>query len=238
VTPAVAGDTALQSDVLEDLSSAVNYRRWIVDLTRPYLDGRVLEIGSGNGDYAEEWADRGVAITASEADASRLAVLKDRFDGDGRVDVRELLAPITGTNDYDAVVALNVMEHIDDDVEAMRSFARQVRPGGLVVLFVPAFPIGMSRFDREIGHFRRYRKKTLRGALVGAGLDVEVLRHVNALGLFAWIVMMRLLRQRPKAGPLLRLWDGLMIRIIRLIESRVEPPLGQSLLAVARTRSG
>jgi SAM-dependent methyltransferase len=237
VTPAVAGDTALQSDVLEDLSSAVNYRRWIVDLTRPYLHGRVLEIGSGNGDYAAEWADSGVTITASEADAGRLAALKDRFDGDTRVDVRELLAPITGTNDYDAVVALNVMEHIDGDVDAMRSFARQVRPGGLIVLFVPAFPIGMSRFDREIGHFRRYRKKTLRAALAGAGLSVEVVRHVNSAGLFAWIVMMRLLRQRPKAGPLLRIWDGVVIRIVRRIESRIEPPFGQSLLAVARTPS-
>jgi SAM-dependent methyltransferase len=237
VTPAVAGDTELQSDVLEDLSSAVNYRRWVVELTRPYLDGRVLEIGSGNGDYASEWAERGVAIVASEGDPGRLAALEQRFNGDPSVEVRELVAPITGTADYDAVVALNVMEHIEDDVEALRSFARQVRPGGNVVLFVPAFPIGMSRFDREIGHFRRYRKKTLRAALVGAGLRVESVRHVNALGLFAWIVMMRLLRQRPKAGPLLRLWDGVVIRLVRLVERRVEPPFGQSLLAVARTPS-
>ena len=238
MTPAVAGDSALQSDVLEDLASAVNYRRWVVELTRPYLNGRALEIGSGTGDYAEEWAERGVTITASEGDMGRLGQLKTRFDGDSRVVVRELVAPITSTDDYDAVVALNVLEHIDGDVEALRSFARQLRPGGAIVLFVPAFPIGMSRFDREIGHFRRYRKKSLREALVSAGLSVEVLRHVNSIGLFAWIVMMRLLRQRPKAGPLLKIWDGLVIPIIRRVESRFEPAFGQSLLAVARTPNG
>lgn len=232
----VAGNSELQTDVLEDLSSAVNYRRWVVELTRPYLNGRVLEIGSGTGEYAQEWAARGVTLTASEADPARLAQLKARFPADGPVQVRELLAPITGTDDYDAVVALNVMEHIEHDTEALRSFADQLRPGGAIVLFVPAFPIGMSEFDRQIGHFRRYRKATLRRALEGAGLEVEILRHVNALGLLAWIVMMRLLHQRPKNSPLLLLWDRVFIPVIRILEARAEPPCGQSLLAVARRK--
>ncbi len=63
-------DSALQSAVLEDLAEAVNYRRWLVELGLPYLDGPTLEVGSGRGDYAADWADRGVAMTASEADPS------------------------------------------------------------------------------------------------------------------------------------------------------------------------
>src|SRR6185312_8193629 len=102
--------------------------------------------------------------------------------------------PIEIDDDYDAVVALNVLEHIPDDVGALRSFTRLLRPGGAVVLIVPAFPIAMSAFDRAIGHQRRYRKHTLRAAVQAAGLQLEVIRHVNGPGLLAWIVGMRLLR--------------------------------------------
>jgi SAM-dependent methyltransferase len=150
------------------------------------------------------------------------------------VQVRELAVPLNVDADYDAAIALNVLEHIPDDVAALRSFARLVRPGGAVVLIVPAFPIGMSKFDRAIGHQRRYRKDTLRAAIESAGLRIEVLRHVNGPGLIAWIVGMRLLRMRPGSGPVLRIWDGRVIPRIRRRESRREPRFGQSILAVAR----
>jgi SAM-dependent methyltransferase len=230
----VEGNTELQSEVLEDLSEAVNYRAWLAALTLPYLGSRAIEIGSGTGDYAETWAEAGVHITASEADSSRLMHLKERFAADPQIEVRELHAPIDVDDDYDAAVALNVLEHIPDDAGALRSFARLVRSGGAVVLVVPAFPIGMSSFDRAIGHQRRYRKETLRTALESAGLQVEVLRHVNGPGLLAWIVGMRLLRMRPGTGPVLRVWDGRVIPRIRRRESRREPRFGQSILAVAR----
>jgi SAM-dependent methyltransferase len=230
----VQGDTALQSEVLEDLSEAVNYRSWLVALTLPHLGRRAIEIGSGTGDYAAAYADAGVQITASEADPVRLSALHSRFAGRSRVDVRELCAPIDVDDDYDAAVALNVLEHIPDDVAALRSFARLVRPGGAVVLIVPAFPIGMSKFDRAIGHQRRYRKTTLRDALDNAGLRTELLRHVNAPGLLAWTVGMRLLRMRPQAGPVLRVWDSRVIPIVQRREARKEPRFGQSILAVAR----
>jgi SAM-dependent methyltransferase len=230
----VEGDTALQSDVLEDLSEAVNYRAWLVALTLPHLGARAIEIGSGNGDYAGAWAESGVQITASEADPARLGQLKERFEADARIEVRELRAPIDVTGDYDAVVALNVLEHIPDDRGALRSFARLIRPGGAVVLIVPAFPIGMSKFDRAIGHQRRYRKESLGAALESAELTVEVLRHVNGPGLLAWIVGMRLLRMRPGSGPVLRIWDGRVIPRIRRREARHEPRFGQSILTVAR----
>ncbi|MFL6240847.1 MAG: class I SAM-dependent methyltransferase [Actinomycetes bacterium] len=230
----VQGDTTLQTEVLEDLSEAVNYRAWLVALTQPYLGARAIEIGSGTGDYAVAYADAGVRITASEADPVRLAGLQTRFASDERVDVRELAIPLDIDADYDAAVALNVLEHIPDHVEGLRSFARLVRPGGAVVLIVPAFPIGMSKFDRAIGHQRRYRKATMRAALESAGLRVEVLRHVNGPGLVAWIVGMRLLRLQPGSGPVLRVWDGTVIPRIRRREQRKEPRFGQSILAVAR----
>lgn len=229
----VAGDSGTQTEILEALSGAVNYRRWLADLAVPHLGDDALEIGSGLGDYAAEWAERGIGITASEADPTRLGRLRARFARDPRVAVRELTAPITETGEHSAVVAYNVLEHIEDDVAALRSFAGLVRPGGRIVLIVPAFEVAMSDFDRAIGHFRRYRRGSLAERLTAAELEIERLHYVNAIGLVAWIVMMRLLRQRPREGPALTAWDRLVIPPLRRLESLRPPPFGQSVFAVA-----
>lgn len=233
----VEGDTGLQSDVLEDLVEATNYRRWLVDLALPHLGDDPLEVGSGLGHYAADWAAAGVPRwTASEADPSRLQALRERFAGDPVVQVRELSVPISETAEHSAVVAYNVLEHIPDDVEALRAFAGLLRPGGAVVLVVPAFPSAMSQFDLAIGHQRRYRRRSLRAAAEQAGLSVEVLHHVNGIGLLGWYVAVKALRGRPKAGLLLTVYDKAVVPVLRRVEARVRPPFGQSLFLVARRR--
>lgn len=231
----VEGDTSLQSSVLEDLVEARRYRKWLVDLAVPHLGEDPLEIGSGLGHYASDWAAVGVPRwTASEADPDRLSILHERFADDRVVRVRELVVPIRETADHSSVVAYNVLEHIPDDVAAVRAFAGLLRPGGRVVLVVPAFPSAMSDFDRAIGHQRRYRRAGLRRVVEEAGLQVEVLHHVNSLGLLGWYVVVKALRRRPRAGVLLRVYDGLVVPVLRRAEARRPPPFGQSLLVVAR----
>jgi SAM-dependent methyltransferase len=227
----------LQTAVLEDLSDAVCYRRWLVSLALPYLGHDAVEIGSGTGDYAADIAAEGVRVCASEVGSDRLARLRSRFEGASLVRVIELRAPAAQNGNHSSAFAFNVLEHIEDDVGALKSFARLVRPGGRVVLFVPAFPFAMSSFDRRIGHVRRYRREHIRRVMTEAGLEVEVLHHVNAPGLVAWFIGMRLLRMTPSAGPLLRLWDRRVIPVARWLETRVRPPFGQSLFAVGRTPS-
>jgi SAM-dependent methyltransferase len=231
----VEGDTGLQSEILEDLVEAGNYRRWLVDLALPHLGDDPLEVGSGLGHYAADWAAAGVPRwTASEADPGRLQALRERFAGDPVVRVRELAVPIEQTAEHSAVVAYNVLEHIPDDVGALRAFAGLLRAGGRVVLVVPAFPSAMSRFDLAIGHQRRYRRRTLRAAAEQAGLTVEVLHHVNCIGLLGWYVAVKALKGRPKAGLLLTAYDRGVVPWLRRLEARHAPPFGQSLFLVAR----
>lgn len=233
VPPPVAGDSALQTFTLESLTSARNYHRWLCDLVEPYLGDDPLEIGSGLGDYAETWMKNGQSrITVSDADASRRAALDKRFASDQRVTVRNLDVFAPHDAAHSAMVALNVLEHIEDHVRALAAAHRLVRPGGNVVMFVPAFPFAMSRFDRDVGHFRRYRLATLRSAYQAAGLRVDRIHYVNAPGLLAWFVGMRLLGMTPQDGATVRLWDRFVTPVTRAIESKVRPPFGQSLLAV------
>ena len=146
----------------------------------------------------------------------------------------DLFAPHQG--EHSALVAMNVLEHIDRDVDALRSAHQLLRPGGAVVMFVPAFEFAMSEFDRKVGHFRRYTVAGLRTAYGRAGLDVERIHYVNAPGLLAWFVGMRLMKMTPQDGPTVRLWDRAVGPVARAIEERARPPFGQSVFCVGRTR--
>lgn len=231
----VLGDGALQDAVLEDLVEAVHYRRWLVELCAPHLGDDPLEVGSGLGHYAADWAVGRDRFTASEADPGRLQALRARFAGDPVVRVRELAVPVRATGEHTAVVACNVLEHVPDDVGALRDLQPLLRTGGRIVLVVPACPWAMSAFDRAIGHQRRYTARGLRAVVEAAGYCVEHLHHVNAVGLLGWLVLVKGLRRRPQAGPLLRLYDGLVVPWLRRLEDRRRPPFGQSLLVVARS---
>ena len=129
-------------------------------------------------------------------------------------------------------MAFNVLEHIPDHVQALRAAHRLVRPGGRVIMLVPAFEFAMSRFDRTVGHVRRYTKRSLAQAFRDAGLEPELVHYVNAPGLPAWFVGMRLLGMTPGEGPVLRVWDSVVVPAARAVESRVRPPFGQSVFAV------
>lgn len=226
---------ALQHSVLEALEGAKNYNAWVASLVAPYLGDDPIEIGSGTGTYAALWLESGTPrITVTDVDAPLVDHLRERFAGDPRVTVKHVDLLDAPTADHSALVALNVLEHIEDDVAGFAAASRLVGPGGVVAVFVPAFEFAMSRFDRAIGHYRRYTVSSAREAMTAGGLDVEEVRYVNAPGLVAWTVGMRLLRMTPREGVALRSWDRAVIPAARRVEARWRPPFGQSVLAVAR----
>lgn len=236
----MAGNTLLQSKVLEDLSDAVRYRRWLADLVRAHLGDHPIEIGSGTGDYVVEWLPDVRRFTATEADDARFGALQKRFADHPAVDTRFLLLHADIVADWEeagqhsSAVALNVLEHIADDIGAVKAMSRLVRPGGKVILIVPAFPSAMSEFDRAIGHQRRYTRASLAHCLSAAGLHTEEIRYINPLGLLSWYVGAKALRMTPRNGVALRLYDRLVVPVARLAD-RWRCPFGQSVFAVART---
>jgi hypothetical protein len=131
-------------------------------------------------------------------------------------------------------VAINVLEHFEDDAAILTLLSRSVRPGGTIVLWVPAFQALYGDFDRRVGHFRRYTPATLRQAAQRAGLGVEVSRPVNLLGGLAWWAAVRLGRAgTPKAG-MVSLYDSVLVPMTKVLDRALPIPFGQSVLGVLR----
>src|SRR5688500_6497430 len=140
---ALVNDTGAgtQELTLEILRRAVKYNAWVYELVKPYLGRDLLEIGAGIGTMTRHFL-KGSNVTATDISEGCLDRMRKDFDGYPQVKVAplDISRPVPESEAYDAVVCLNVLEHIEDDVQALRHMHRALRPGGRVVLYVPANP--------------------------------------------------------------------------------------------------
>jgi len=229
------GDRQIQCDVLVALAECRNHREWFADFAKPYLGDHPIEIGSGLGDYAQEWIPLVKQFTVTDADEALVIGLKKEMAAYPNVDVRHILLPTTAQADHSCLISYNVLEHIDDHIEALRSMARLVRQDGYIVLVCPAFPFAMSPVDIATGHVRRYTRRSMTAALTEAGLAVVDVRYANSLGLLCYYAFTSLLRKQPAKGTTMTFYDSRVVPVVRSVERRIKrPPFGQSVVAVAR----
>ncbi len=87
---------------------------------------------------------------------------------------------------YDLIYSSNVLEHIEDDINAIKSIANKLKKNGHLILFVPAFNILFSKIDTELGHFRRYTISDLTAKMQSAGFEIQDARYCDSMGFLAW----------------------------------------------------
>jgi SAM-dependent methyltransferase len=229
---------------LEDTSGAHQrrYRAFQLELIRPHLGQSVLEVGAGLGEFADQLTglDRHVV---TDLDPQAVEALAARFADRPEVAARvlDLAAENPGADlggPVDSVLAINVLEHIEDDRGTLRELAKLVRPGGKVVMWVPAYMQLYGDFDRAVGHVRRYTPSTLTASFVAAGLDPVDVRPVNLLGGIAWWATVRRAGVGSPNPRLVSVYDRFVVPVTRTLERRVVPPFGQSVLGVARVPRG
>lgn len=175
------------SDTQDRMALLPNYYRWIARSFRDQVSGVVLELGCGAGFVLRHYADRVDRVIAVDLDQNLLDGIARRWPPERvqalRVDLlgdwREI-----GHVRADAIIALDVLEHFEDDAAFVEKLKRHLRPGGRVVLKVPAQARLYGDVDRTSGHFRRYDEDGLAALMESAGFRTIALRHMNPVG--AW----------------------------------------------------
>ena len=202
-------------------------------------NARILEIGCGTGHNLPMLARFG-AVDAVEIDGAARGIAEKRL---GRAIASAPLPEMAGVPDaqYDMVALLDVLEHVEDDVAALKAIARRLKPGGAILLTVPQYPWMWSGHDVANHHHRRYVKATLKDAIKRAGLTIDLLSNFNSL-LFPFAAAQRVAARiagkqgsddSPPPQPVNVLFEKLF-GLERYLVGRVPMPPGVSLLAVIR----
>ncbi len=223
------------TDNLEVMKEARNYNAFLLDLVmRSATDWtRTIDFGAGIGTFAEMVRERaGIDITCIETDERQRATLRAKgFDAFGNLD-----ALPDGCASF--IYSLNVLEHIEDDASAFALLGRKLRPGGRLLIYVPAFEVLFSSMDRKVGHFRRYRRSRLLDLAREARLRVIAARYADSLG---WLAALLYRALGPDSGDIDRqsvvMFDRLVFPVSRAVDTLAGRIAGKNVYMLAEKRA-
>ncbi|MEM1447826.1 MAG: class I SAM-dependent methyltransferase [Planctomycetota bacterium] len=234
------------------MAGLVPYYRWVLDLAESMHGGplgdSVLDAGCGIGNFVEILRHRAKEVLAVDLSPRNVDVLRARFADAENVDV--LQVDLDAQRDelrargVNAIVCLDVLEHIEDDAALVRSFAGILPSGGALFVKVPAHPWLFGSVDEASDHLRRYTRAGLVKVVEEAGFRVRAARYMNLAGVGPYFLKSRVLRRGEAFS---NSFDERQLRWIRrsigafravdrafgLVGPGGGPPIGQSALVLA-----
>ena len=215
-----------------------NWKAYWSRQIRPFLRGDILEVGAGIGSNTrfldpDGGTGRWVCL---EPDPELHGLLVKTF---AETKPRRAYETVCGTlasltdQQYDTIIYIDVLEHIDNDREELNQAASHLRPGGHLIVLSPAHQRLFSPFDGAIGHFRRYNRPMLR-TISPASLRLERMRYLDCTGLILSAANMLLLRQSIPTKAQLRFWDHWIVPISRVLDKLLLYSVGRTIIAVWR----
>jgi 2-polyprenyl-3-methyl-5-hydroxy-6-metoxy-1,4-benzoquinol methylase len=227
---------------LESISGADRFNRWMYDTIKPFCRGRILEIGGGIGNISQCFLDDGEELVISELQNEYCQILKNKFTGysnlkdviamdiiDPDFDIK--YAALFGS--FDTVFALNVVEHIADDQQALANCKKLLKKNGNIIILVPAFQSLFNQFDEALGHFRRYTAKTLLPVFKSNEYSIIHQQYFNFIGIAGWWVSGTLLRKKVIPEGQMKIYN-FFVPAFRIIDHITQKWFGLSVVMVGR----
>lgn len=222
---------------LDLFATVLNWKAYWSRQIRPFLRGDILEVGAGIGSNTRflnpGGAGRWVFLEPDPEFAAEL-VKNSREVKSGRAyeTICGTLKSLAGQQ-FDTIIYIDVLEHIDNDREELNQAASHLRPGGHLIVLSPAHQRLFSPFDAAIGHFRRYNRSTLQ-SISPASLRIERLRYLDCAGLILSAANMLLLRQSMPTEAQLRFWDRWIVPVSRVFDKLFRYSVGKTVIAIWR----
>lgn len=226
---------------LEAIAQAERFNRWMYEVVVSHLTtGPTLEIGSGIGNISQFFLEHGWEMTLSDLRPLYCDYLRREFDHQPSLrqvlpldlidpDFERHYAP--HLNRYQNLYALNVLEHIEDDHQALRNAYQLLRPGGRILILVPAYPWLYNGFDHQLQHYRRYTRAQLARCFAEVGIPLTTTFSFNLIGVLGWFVSGSILRKRLIPTGQMRLYNQL-VPWFRQLDRLTRQRWGLSVVAV------
>lgn len=229
-------------ETLKTIALADHFNRWMFDTIRPYCTGNILEIGSGLGNISEFFLRAQANIYLTDIRKSYCEGLRRKFGRNQSllgVETMDLVDKDFDAkfskhfNQFDTVFALNVVEHIFDDRQALINCHKLIKTGGHLIILVPANQWLYNNFDKELEHYRRYNKKGLEKLFSFAGFSVLGTQYFNAAGMAGWFISGKIQHHKIIPEGQIRLYNRL-VALFRLFDRLILNSFGLSVITVGK----
>lgn len=220
-------------DNLEVMLEAKNYNRFLLDLVlaQNRNNGLTVDFGAGGGTFSLPVAAACNKLICVETDP----VLSSSLSDHGLEVVSSLEMLEDGSIDY--LYTLNVLEHIEDDDAIVKLWMKKLRPGGRLLVYVPAFELLFSSMDRKVGHFRRYTKRMLNAKLKKAGFQVIESKYADSIGYLATLIYKAFENGDGSVDlQMLKFYDRWVFPLSRILDLILSPAVGKNVYACAQKR--
>jgi glycosyltransferase involved in cell wall biosynthesis len=222
--------------ILHALSGTHRFNRWLADEISPYVGNSVLEIGAGLGNMTLRLLPRDHYV-CSDIEPLHLHSLRNLFCRRPNVKVKELdissnIPHWASNENFDTIICLNVLEHIENQDKTLANMNRLLNPGGRMILLVPNIPSIFSSLDEAVGHYRRYKKDVIKKLVKKAGFKLEKTWEFNRVSVPGWIWNGKCLHRRTFSRLQLKIFDS-FVWLWKLIDPYLPWP-GQSIIIVAK----
>ena len=225
-------DIAYQT--LRSIALCHNYNKWIYEIIKPYLGKKILEVGCGVGNLTG-YLQEGRKLVAIDVSSRFVAYMKLDYPNVETYNCDIVTSQVISLKkyDFDSVVCVNVLEHIEDDSRALFNMYELTKEGGYLMLMVPAHSFLYGSLDLGLAHYRRYSKKDLINKVRQAKFKIEKVSYFNTIGILGWFLNSRIQRKKTISVLQLMLFDKIT-PYLRKIEKCFDPPFGMSLFIVGR----
>jgi len=226
--------------ILKSISEAHRFLSWTVEVIEPYLGRKILEVGSGIGNVSQYISKR-ERLILTDIDPIYLDILRSNFSNIENISITKLDLnddldfTALGDGVVDTIICLNVLEHIEYDVAALKRMSKLLVPGGHIILLVPQYEFLFGSFDSIVEHYRRYTKHALKKTVISSGLIPIKFINFNFLPIFGWWLNGVVLKRKQMDHWQIKIFD-MLVPLLKFIE-RILPLPGLSLICIAEKKS-
>lgn len=223
---------------LEVISRAASFNHWMYNEFRSLLKGAILEIGSGIGNISQFVIDDGFSITLSDYNTEYVEELKRKYAE--TKNVKDILSIDLSQSDfenhykelkekYDSIFLLNVIEHIAGDEKAIQNCKFILRTGGHLIVLAPAYKWLYCKFDKELGHYRRYTLNTITALLEKQNFGIIKKQYFNFTGIPGWFLFGKILGKKMLGNSEISAFNKL-VPLAKRIDKLVKKKVGLSII--------
>lgn len=230
------------SETLKILSKAHHFNDWMYQSILPFCQSPIMEIGSGLGNISQFFLQDNSEILLTDLRSEYCQLLEKRFKSQPSLLGVDKIDLVHADFDrhyqkhlgkFNTVYALNVVEHIENDLKALENCYKLLQKDGNLIILVPAYNSLFCDLDRKLGHFRRYTKKSLSNIFEKAGFQISHRQYFNFAAVGGWFLYGKLLRYQILPEKPIQAYNRL-VPIFKVLDRAIFNKMGNSVIIVGK----